>query len=53
MTKVVFNQDSVIRDEFLTPFDRMFDTIVENSFPEINKQIGVKPFSGIAQNTQK
>ena len=26
----------------------MFDTIVENSFPEINKQIGVKPFSGTA-----
>ena len=26
----------------------MFDTIVENSFPEINKQIEVKPFSGTA-----
>ena len=49
MTKVVFNLVPVIsRDEFLTPFDRMFDTIVENSFPEINKQIGVKPFSGTA-----
>ena len=49
MTKVVFNRVPVIsRDEFLTPFDRMFDTIVENSFPEINKQIGVKPFSGTA-----
>ncbi len=49
MTKVVFNSIPVIsRDEFLTPFDRMFDTIVENSFPEINKQIGVKPFSGTA-----
>ena len=49
MTKVVFNRVPVIsRDEFLTPFDRMFDTIVENSFPELNKQIGVKPFSGTA-----
>ena len=49
MTKVVFNRVPVISmDEFLTPFDRMFDTIVENSFPEINKQIGVKPFSGTA-----
>ena len=49
MTIVVFNRVPVIsRDEFLTPFDRMFDTIVENSFPEINKQIGVKPFSGTA-----
>ena len=49
MTKVVFNRVPVIsRDEFLTPFDRMFDTIVEHSFPEINKQIGVKPFSGTA-----
>ena len=49
MTKVVFNRvPAISRDEFLTPFDRMFDTIVENSFPEINKQIGVKPFSGTA-----
>ena len=49
MTKVVFNRVPVIsRDEFLTPFDCMFDRFVENSFPEINKQIGVKPFSGTA-----
>ena len=49
MTKVVFNRVPVIsRDEFLTPFDRMFDTIVENSYQEINKLIGVKPFTGTA-----
>ena len=50
MTKVVLrNPFPVIdRDEFLTPFDRMFDQIVGKSFPEINKQVGVNPFQGTA-----
>ena len=50
MTKVVLrNPFSVIdRDEFLTPFDRMFDQIVGTSFPELNKQVGVNPFQGTA-----
>ena len=50
MTKVVLrNPFPVIdRDEFLTPFDRMFDQIVGTSFPELNKQVGVNPFQGTA-----
>ena len=50
MTKVIYNPKfpSFDRDEFLTPFDRMFDHIVSQQFPEIEKQIGVKPFKGTA-----
>ena len=50
MTKVAFRTGFPIidRDEFLTPFDRMFDQIINTQFPEIEKQIGVKPFSGTA-----
>ena len=46
MTKVIYNSKfpAIDRDEFLTPFDRMFDTIVSAQFPEIERQIGVKPF---------
>ena len=50
MTKVVYNTHfpAIDRDEFLTPFDRMFDQIVGTSFPELNKQVGVNPFQGTA-----
>ena len=50
MTKVIYNTQfpAIDRDEFLTPFDRMFDQIVSAQFPEVEKQIGVKPFSGTA-----
>ena len=50
MTKVVLNRAFPIidRDSFLTPFDRMFDQIVESNFPDINKSVGVKPFQGSA-----
>ena len=50
MTKVIYNPKfpAFDRDEFLTPFDRMFDQIVSAQFPEIEKQIGVKPFKGTA-----
>jgi HSP20 family protein len=36
------------RDEFLTPFDRVFDQMVEKQFPEMVKAIGVKPYQGSA-----
>jgi HSP20 family protein len=36
------------RDQFLTPFDRVFDQIIEDSFPDVVKTVGVKPFSGTA-----
>ena len=50
MTKVIYNSKfpAIDREEFLTPFDRMFDQIINTQFPEIEKQIGVKPFSGTA-----
>ena len=50
MTKVVVrNPFPVIdRDSFLTPFDKMFDEIVTQSFPQINQQVGVNPFQGTA-----
>ena len=50
MTKVIYNRifPALDREEFLTPFDKMFDQIINTQFPEIEKQIGVKPFSGTA-----
>ena len=50
MTKVVVrNPFPVIdRDSFLTPFDKMFDQIVEASFPDVTRSVGVKPFQGTA-----
>ena len=50
MTKFVINHKVPVigRDEFLTPFDRMFDQIINTQFPEIEKQVGVKPYQGTA-----
>ena len=50
MTKVIYNRifPALDREEFLTPFDKMFDQIINSQFPEIEKQIGVKPFKGTA-----
>ena len=50
MTKFVINHKVPVldRDNFLTPFDRMFDQMVSQQFPEIEKQVGVKPFQGTA-----
>ena len=36
------------RDTFLTPFDKMFDAMVESQFPDVVKQVGVKPYQGSA-----
>ena len=50
MTKVVARIPFPVidRDSFLTPFDKMFDEIVNQSFPQINQQVGVNPFQGTA-----
>jgi len=50
MTKVAFQTRFPIidREQFLTPFDKMFDQIVESSFPDVTKSVGVKPFQGTA-----
>ena len=36
------------RDEFLTPFDKIFDQMLDTQFPEVVKQVGVKPYQGSA-----
>ena len=36
------------RDEFLTPFDRIFDQMFESSFPDVMSAVGVKPYQGSA-----
>ena len=50
MTKVAFHTGIPFfdRDEFLTPFDKMFDNLVETQFPEVVKSVGVKPYQGSA-----
>ena len=50
MTKVDFRTGIPFfdRDTFLTPFDKMFDAMVESQFPEVVKSVGVKPYQGSA-----
>ena len=46
MTKVVVNPNLPFfdRDSFLTPFDKMFDQMIEAQFPNVVQQVGVKPY---------
>jgi HSP20 family protein len=37
------------RDEFLTPFDRIFDKMMKQSFPEFGKEFGISFFEGGAR----
>ena len=50
MTKVVLNHalPMIDRDSFLTPFDKMFDQMIETHFPNVVQQVGVKPYQGTA-----
>ncbi len=50
MTKVAFRTNIPFfdRDDFLTPFDKMFDQMVESQFPDVVKSVGVKPYAGSA-----
>ena len=50
MTKVAFRTGIpyIDRDDFLTPFDKMFDSLVETQFPDMVKSVGVKPYQGSA-----
>ena len=50
MTKVAFRTNIPFfdRDSFLTPFDKMFDQMVESQFPEVVRQVGVKPYGNTA-----
>ena len=51
MSKALINRNYIPhfdRDHFLTPFDKMFDQMVEAQFPEMTKSVGVKPYQGSA-----
>ena len=51
MTKLMFHTNNFPfpdRDEFLTPFDKIFDHMMDTQFPEVVKQVGVKPYQGSA-----
>ena len=36
------------RDSFLTPFDKLFDSMFETNFPEFVNTVGVTPYQGSA-----
>ena len=38
----------ITRENFLTPFDKLFDSMFEANFPEIINTVGVSPFEGTA-----
>jgi len=51
MSKALINRNNIPyfdRDEFLTPFDRVFDQLFETNFPEFVRSVGVKPYQGSA-----
>jgi len=50
MTKVAFRTGIPFfdRDTFLTPFDKIFDQMVQSQFPDITKSVGVNPYAGSA-----
>ena len=41
MTKVFVNPKHLNRDEFLTPFDKIFDELVNKTFPTFKEETGV------------
>tara|TARA_R110000822_G_scaffold62349_3_gene153775 strand:- start:4888 stop:5367 length:480 start_codon:yes stop_codon:yes gene_type:complete len=52
MTKIRAIRTSPIptidRDSFLTPFEKIFDQIVETQFPDMMRTIGIRPYEGSA-----
>ena len=49
MTKVTLHRNPFIdRDQFLTPFDKIFDAMFEEQFPEVVEKVGVTPYQGSA-----
>ena len=41
MTKIFVNPKHLNRDEFLTPFDKVFDHLMEQTFPTFKEDVGV------------
>ena len=50
MTKIAFRTNIPFfdRDTFLTPFDKIFDQMVEAQYPDVVKSVGVKPYGNTA-----
>ena len=50
MTKIAFRTNIPFfdRDTFLTPFDKIFDQMVETQYPDVVKSVGVKPYGNTA-----
>ena len=41
MTRFIVNPKHLNRDEFLTPFDKIFDQLIDKSFPTFKEETGV------------
>ena len=41
MTKIFVKPSHLNRDEFLTPFDKVFDHLMEQTFPTFKEEVGV------------
>ena len=41
MTKIFVKPNHLNRDEFLTPFDKAFDHLMEQTFPTFKEDVGV------------
>ena len=41
MTRFIVNPQHLNRDEFLTPFDRVFDELMNKQFPTFKEEVGV------------
>ena len=41
MTKIFVNPNHLKRDEFLTPFDKIFDHLMNEQFPTFKEEVGV------------
>ena len=41
MTRILVNPRHFNRDEFLTPFDKIFDELVNKTFPTFQEEVGV------------
>jgi HSP20 family protein len=41
MTRILVNPNHINRDEFLTPFDKIFDQLMAQQFPTFQEEVGV------------
>ena len=41
MTRLIVKPNHLNRDEFLTPFDKIFDTLMSKQFPNFQEEVGV------------